>query len=213
MAEVVQVAEPTPQGGDTPEPGAPTPAADTGEQQQEESSNIAFTLVDDTDPGAGRGSDESAGMVPSGRLREESGRARRSLGNRLEQTYSRGKSGKREDLGGLYVRSRWEANYARYLNFLKKTGAIYDWKYETQTWWFEPIKRGTRSYTCDFEVWVKKDSTPYYAEIKGWMDAKSKTRLKRMAKYYPDVEIRVVGEKDYRVLSKNFSGMIKHWER
>jgi len=80
MAEDVQVAEPTPQGGDTPEPGAPTPAAEDSAQQQEESPNIAFTLVDDTDPGAGRGSDESAGMVPSGRLREESDRARRAEG-------------------------------------------------------------------------------------------------------------------------------------
>ena len=32
--------------------------------------------------------------------------------------YSRSKSGRRDDLGGLFVRSSWEANYARYLNFL-----------------------------------------------------------------------------------------------
>tara|TARA_Y100000310_G_scaffold241697_1_gene245758 strand:+ start:71 stop:1030 length:960 start_codon:yes stop_codon:yes gene_type:complete len=79
MAEDVQVAEPTPQGGDTPEPEAPTSAVEPDAQQpQEESPNIAFTLVDDTDPGAGRGSDDGGGMVPSGRLREEADRARRA---------------------------------------------------------------------------------------------------------------------------------------
>ena len=32
--------------------------------------------------------------------------------------------GKREDLGGLYVRSAWEANYCRYLSWLIEQGEI-----------------------------------------------------------------------------------------
>ena len=35
--------------------------------------------------------------------------------------YSRGKSGKREDLGGQFFRSRYEANYARLLNMFIKS--------------------------------------------------------------------------------------------
>jgi len=138
-------------------------------------------------------------------------RGRRSLGKNLDYVYSRGKGGKREDLG-QYFRSRWEANYARYLNFLKKVKAIHAWKFESQTWYFEEIKRGTRSYTCDFEVWENKGEDPYYVEVKGWMDAKSKTRLKRMAKYYPDIEIRLVGEKEYKEIQKKFAPMLKYWE-
>ncbi|KKK91311.1 hypothetical protein LCGC14_2714250, partial [marine sediment metagenome] len=34
---------------------------------------------------------------------------------RSERTYTRGKGGKRSDLNNQYFRSRWEANYARYL--------------------------------------------------------------------------------------------------
>ena len=53
------------------------------------------------------------------------------------------KAGWRE-IGGIkkYYRSRWEANYARYLEWLKQRGEISDWKHEPETFWFEPIKRG-----------------------------------------------------------------------
>jgi hypothetical protein len=32
-----------------------------------------------------------------------------------------------------------------------------------------------------------------WAEVKGYYDSKSKTKMKRMAKYHPDVKIRLVG--------------------
>ena len=127
------------------------------------------------------------------------------------QNYSRTKGGKREDLGGLYVRSAWEANYARYLNWLLKKGEIHKWEFEPDQFEFEAIKRGTRSYIPDFKVWETADSEPYYVEVKGWMDARSKTKLKRMAKYYPDIRIDVVGEKQYNAIKK-WRIMIPHWE-
>jgi hypothetical protein len=46
-----------------------------------------------------------------------------------------------------------------------------------------------------------------------WMDAKSKTRLKRMAKYYIDVKVIVIGKKEYTSLKKNLSGVIPNWEQ
>ena len=97
------------------------------------------------------------------------------------------KGGKREDLGGLFVRSGWEANYARYLNWMKERGEIKDWKYEIERFEF-PIKRGTRSYTPDFKVW-EKDGSVVYHEVKGWITQKGRTRLKRMSKYYPEIKI------------------------
>jgi hypothetical protein len=97
--------------------------------------------------------------------------------------YRQTRGGKREDLNDRYFRSAWEANFARHLNFLVENGDIMKWEYEPDTFEFTAIKRGTRSYLPDFKVWDTADAEPYYYEIKGWMDAKSKTRLNRMAKY------------------------------
>src|SRR5687768_3513242 len=89
-------------------------------------------------------------------------------------------------IGGIrkYFRSRWEANYARYLEWLKTNGEIVSWTHEPKTFWFEKIKRGTRSYLPDFCV-IEKNGKEVYYEVKGYMDSKSKTKIKRMAKYYP----------------------------
>lgn len=130
---------------------------------------------------------------------------------KLRQGYSRGKQGRREDLG-IYVRSSWEANFCRYLNFLKSKEMIYKWEYEPDTFWFHEIKRGTRSYLPDFKIWDKQDSTPYYIEVKGWMDAKSKTKLDRMAKYYPHVRVDIVGRKEYEEIRSKLSRVIPGWE-
>jgi len=64
----------------------------------------------------------------------------------------------------------------------------------------------------DFKVWDQEDAEPYYYEVKGWMDAKSKTKLKRMAKYYPNVKILVFGKKEYNDLKKKLSAIIPNWE-
>jgi len=118
--------------------------------------------------------------------------------------------GRRKDLGKYYFRSAWEANYARYLNFQVYTQFIDRWEYEPDTFWFEAIKRGVRSYLPDFKVY--KDGGFYYVEVKGWMDPKSKTKLKRMKKYHPNVEVRVVGEKEYRDIERRFGNSIDWWE-
>jgi hypothetical protein len=127
-----------------------------------------------------------------------------------ENAYSRTKSGRRADLDGTFFRSAWEANFARYLNWLKARGEIDAWEYEPETFWFEAIKRGVRSYKPDFRVTEK--GRVYFYEVKGWMDDKSKTKLRRMKKYYPAVEVRLFGEKDYRALKAKVSALIPGWE-
>lgn len=134
------------------------------------------------------------------------------LKNPKGNIYSKSKRGYRADLGDIFFRSRWEANYARYLNLLKTRGEIFKWEYEADTFWFEKIKRGVRSYCPDFKVWEKPDRTPYYIEVKGWMDPKSKTKLARMGRYYPGIKIVIVDEKQYRSL-KTISALIPEWER
>lgn len=138
--------------------------------------------------------------------------AKRQTSGTMRCAYSRGKQGKRDDLDGMYFRSSWEANYARYLNLLIKCKQLYRWEYEPDTFWFDKIKRGTRSYLPDFKLWDTETSEPYYVEIKGWMDDKSKTKLNRMRIYYPDVKIKLVGEREYKELKAQVSKFIGGWE-
>jgi len=106
-----------------------------------------------------------------------------------------------ETIGGKrhYYRSGWEPKYAIYLESLKKMKAIKEWEYEPDTFWFEDIRRGTRSYLPDFKITYLDDTVEYH-EVKGWMDAKSKTKLKRMAKYYPEIKLILIQQKEMKSL-------------
>lgn len=127
-----------------------------------------------------------------------------------ESIYSRGAAGYREDIGPMYFRSRWEANYARYLNWLVSLGQIEKWEYESDTFWFDKIKRGVRSYKPDFKIW--ENGSIHYDEIKGYMDSKSATKIKRMRIYHPSVDLRLVDAKAYKAISSSVSMIIKNWE-
>lgn len=118
------------------------------------------------------------------------------------------------EIGGKrkYYRSKWEANYAYYLEWLKTIGEIADWSHEPKTFWFEGIKRGCVSYLPDF--WVKdKDGSESYHEVKGWMDDRSKTKIKRMAKYHPTVTLIVIDSKSYTALKRKVAGLVPGWEQ
>lgn len=84
--------------------------------------------------------------------------------------------GKREDLKQFF-RSNWEANFARWLNLQGQ-----QWEYEPKVFWFIDfgIRKGTIQYCPDFKVgntWI---------EIKGMLDNKGRTAIKRFKKYYPE---------------------------
>lgn len=117
--------------------------------------------------------------------------------------YSRTKKGWREFPSGkrYFFRSGWEMNYALYLEWLMYKKEIKNWEYERETFWFEKIRRGVRSYTPDFFVTNNNGSEEIH-EVKGWLDSKSKTKLARMAKYYPDVKVILIGESEYKELKK-----------
>jgi hypothetical protein len=124
--------------------------------------------------------------------------------------YSRTKSGKRADLDNRFFRSSWEANYARYLNFLKAQGEIVAWEYESQTFVFHGVTRGQLTYTPDFKL-IYADGSYEWHEVKGWMDDKSKAKLKRMAKFYPDEKVIVIGPDEYKAVAK-WKALIGDWE-
>ncbi len=93
----------------------------------------------------------------------------------------------------IFFRSKWEYSYALYLQWQKEQKIILDWEYEPKTFWFEQIKRGVRSYKPDFRVFLADGSTKW-VEVKGYLDPKSKTKLARFMKYYPEEKIEVVGK-------------------
>lgn len=93
----------------------------------------------------------------------------------------------------IYFRSEWEAKVARYFQMLKEVGQIKEWEHEPQTFWFNEIKRGTRSYLPDFKI-TTLCGDHYWVEVKGYMDRKSQTKLKRFKKYYPKEELFVFDE-------------------
>lgn len=106
----------------------------------------------------------------------------------------------------MYFRSKWEANVALYLDFLKNKGAIRDWHFESK--WFEfPIAHGTTRYLPDFEV-INLDGSVEYWEVKGYMDSRSKTKLRRMKKYHPNVKLIIIEGSFMKNLKQNFSRLL-----
>lgn len=90
-----------------------------------------------------------------------------------------------------FLKSSWELSYAQYLDKELSNDKIVQWEYEPDTFWFEKIKRGVRSYTPDFKVEYADGSVEYH-EVKGYLDSKSKTKLNRMRIYHPDVVMKLI---------------------
>ncbi len=116
-------------------------------------------------------------------------------------------------IGGIrkYYRSKWEANYARYLQLVKEHNQIKDWAHEPKTFWFEGIKRGVTSFKIDFQVILLSGKEEWH-EVKGYMDAKSALKIKRMAKYHPDIKLRVIDKDWFKQNNKKLKNIIKDWE-
>jgi len=131
---------------------------------------------------------------------------------KMRNRYSKGRMGK-YDINGkiIFFRSLWEANYALYLDFLIKNKEIKKWEFEVDTFWFEQIKRGVRSYKPDFKVY-NNDGTIEYHEVKGWMDATSKTKLKRMDKYHPEIKMVLIDASYYKDLKNKVGRMVGFYE-
>jgi hypothetical protein len=131
--------------------------------------------------------------------------------------FSKAKKGKRDDLGGQFFRSSYEANYARYLNFLIEhplgSGrCVIKWEYEAETFEFKRIRKGVRFYTPDFKVYFSNGDVEYH-EVKGWDYPKGITARKRMAKYYPNVKLVVIGEEFFNGLCRqHINQLIPDWE-
>ena len=117
------------------------------------------------------------------------------------------------EIGGKrkYFRSRWEANYARYLQFLKDQKQITEWEHEAKVFWFEGIKRGCVSFLPDFQI-TEIGGNIVYHEVKGWMDDRSKTKIRRMGIYFPEVSLTIIGAEWFKKNNKHLTSTIYGWE-
>ncbi len=127
--------------------------------------------------------------------------------------FSRSVKGKRSDLNNQFFRSNYEANYARYLNFLIKHGEpILKWEFEPDTFEFKKIKKGVRFYTPDFKIYFANDVIEYH-EVKGWDYPKGITQRKRFAKYYPQFKLLVIDDDFFKDCKrKGMDKLIPGWE-
>ncbi len=118
--------------------------------------------------------------------------------------YSRCKGGFREDLQ-QYFRSSWEANIARYLDYLN-----IKWEFEPKRFNFLEIKSGVLSYMPDFYL----PELDKWIEVKGWMDDKSKIRLQYFKQFYPEESIKLIliDRKQYNLIEKHYKFIIDNWE-
>lgn len=114
-----------------------------------------------------------------------------------------------DEIGGkrCFFRSSWEANYARYLQYLKESDEIADWRHEPETLWL-----GTTGYIPDFLV-IERDGGKTYHEVKGFMDYRSRRKLSLFRQRYPAVSLRLITQKEYLAIERQFLGVICGWQK
>lgn len=112
--------------------------------------------------------------------------------------HGHGKHGFREDIKH-FVRSSWEANFARLLQYMN-VPYIYEGK---------RFMLQDKSYLPDFYI-IPTDT---YVEIKGWdRDGHMKEIERQMSERYPDVKLLTIGDKQYKILNKMHKMKVPNWE-
>ncbi len=112
---------------------------------------------------------------------------------------ARAKAGIRFDIDPkIYFFSRWEANYARLLNFQGMR-----WVHQPQT-----FRLKKQNYTPDFYL-PEQDK---FIEIKNFLSDYSKNRDEEFRKLYPNLRLDLILKKDYLKLQEKFAPKIKTWE-
>jgi len=101
------------------------------------------------------------------------------------------------------VRSRWEANYARYLRFLGRT-----FVYEPEAFVIRLPDETEHIYHPDFLV-----DNAYYVEIKGWMRAdRRQAEIIKAAQSQLPLPLYLIHHGQYSTLERTIAAKIKLWE-
>jgi hypothetical protein len=131
-------------------------------------------------------------LIDKGRITQIKNGKSKGSNNPMYGKVSNSKSGYRKDLGH-FVRSSWEANFARILNFINLP-------YEYEKYTFTLKNRET--YTPDFYIPTKD----MFYEIKGWENTDKHYRFK---KEFPDKKLSIILEKKYNRIINKFSNNIE----
>lgn len=112
---------------------------------------------------------------------------------------ARAKAGVRGDVSPtIYFFSRWEANYARLLNYLGVK-----WIHQPKTFQLK-----SQRYTPDFYL-PKLDT---YIEVKNYLSDYSKNRDRQFREMYPELKLVLILKEEYLALQKEYAPKIKEWE-
>lgn len=116
-------------------------------------------------------------------------------------------------------KSKAEWRYSLYLEFLRKNGDILEWYYEPQVFSWLNQRGNTVEYKPDFKVIEKTGKDPSgliecrrsYHEVKGFMDARSKAKLKGFAKHYPTEKLVLIDSAWFKRNTKKLKGLVPGW--
>ena len=113
-----------------------------------------------------------------------------------------------------YFRSLWEINYAITLQWYKKTGQIGDWEFEPCLFKFpkDAYQASPFQYLPDFKVTENNGSHAWH-EVKGYMDAASKKKIKRFNKHYPKEKLIIIDSKWFADARKKQINVLLDWEK
>jgi len=117
---------------------------------------------------------------------------------------------------GVPFKSKQEANCARYFEALRtkriETGfEVVNWLYEPCRFWY-PIARGVTNFVPDFML-ILRGRPIEFVEVKGYLDAKSKTAMTRFRRYFPEFELKLIDGKAYRAIERELAAVIPEWEK
>ena len=147
---------------------------------------------------------------------------RKKISDTLKKKYADGmpippaKGGFRADLG-FYLRSRWEANYARVLNF-EEIPFEYEKKRFTL---YGPNKEILETYVPDF--WIEIRDT--FIEIKGHADSRNqwscdclrcqrdKRKIAAFKSQFPNIKLEIFGKEEYKGMALLYNDIVPDWEK
>lgn len=112
---------------------------------------------------------------------------------------SRGLAGIRKDISDTaYFFSRWEANYARLMNYLNVK-----WVHQPRT-----FQLRAQRYTPDFYL----PETGTYIEIKNFLSDYSRKRDEEFRQLYPTINLKLILKEEYLALQNQYALRIPTWE-
>jgi len=109
------------------------------------------------------------------------------------------------------MHSMMESNFAWYLEFLLSIGEIHEWQYEPRPSFEFPTK-ANNTYLPDFKV-RDKDNQDILYEVKGYLDSRSRVKINRMNKYYPEIKLIVITKDEMKAIKNNFKSLITNWDK